>query len=364
VPVPAVASRTTEMQFALGAGLSVLGVFLVAGFIAIAGAAAGEGKLEPGSSPGPQHRSKARIAMLTASVLAGLMLWGGHNWWKAEANDYARYIYKPLEMTATESGGKLRLTLKDPGWLSSRRLDDLIPDHDHLMHLYVLRLPEMDRVWHLHPEMVATGVFTHDLPSMPVGKYALYADIVHRNGFPETPVAELEIAAPVDGKPVSGDDAEGNATPLSARDPQRLAVALEGGGRVVWERDSGPIRARKPQSFRFRIENANGEPARDMELYMGMQGHAAFVKTDRSVFAHIHPTGSVPMASLAVAQASVGSGSTDGHAGMDHSMHQSGLPPVVSFPYGFPTAGDYRIFVQFKRSGRVETAAFDATVVP
>jgi hypothetical protein len=34
----------------------------------------------------------------------------------------------------------------------------------------------------------------------------------------------------------------------------------------------------------------------------------------------------------------------------------------ISFPYGFPKAGLYRIFVQIKRSGRVQTGVFDAHV--
>jgi hypothetical protein len=38
------------------------------------------------------------------------------------------------------------------------------------------------------------------------------------------------------------------------------------------------------------------------------------------------------------------------------------LPPELAFPYGFPRPGDYRIFVQVKRSGRVETGVFDAHV--
>jgi hypothetical protein len=48
-------------------------------------------------------------------------------------------------------------------------------------------------------------------------------------------------------------------------------------------------------------------------------------------------------------------------AKMDHSAVHS-VSPVVSFPYGFPQAGDYRLFVQIKRHGEVETGVFDARV--
>jgi hypothetical protein len=38
------------------------------------------------------------------------------------------------------------------------------------------------------------------------------------------------------------------------------------------------------------------------------------------------------------------------------------VSPEISMPYGFPKPGRYRIFFQFKRSGRIETAVFDAHV--
>jgi hypothetical protein len=48
------------------------------------------------------------------------------------------------------------------------------------------------------------------------------------------------------------------------------------------------------------------------------------------------------------------------HAG--HLMTAAGLPAEVSFPYGFPKPGDYRIYVQVKRAGSILTGVFDARV--
>ncbi len=354
VPVPALANRTESMQSGLGGFLFALMLLLAVGAVSIAGAAAREAQLEPGEDPQPPQKKKARIAMMITAGVVAFALYGGNNWWNAEAGSYSRIIYKPLEMKASMSDGTLRLQLQDPGWLP-RRVDDFVPDHGHLMHLYVIRLPEMERVWHLHPEMTVGGVFTHALPPMPAGRYALYGDVVHESGFPETLVAEIDLPE-VAGKPLSGDDSAGLATPLSQAKAETRVFQLPGGARMIWERELETYPVKKPYAFRFRVETADGKPAPDMELYMGMPGHAAFVRRDRSVFAHVHPTGSVPMAALTIAQKNVG----DPHAG--HAMQADRLPAEVSFPYGFPQAGEYRIFVQVRRGGQVQTAAFDATV--
>jgi hypothetical protein len=113
------------------------------------------------------------------------------------------------------------------------------------------------------------------------------------------------------------------------------------------------LRAGVATQLEFRAIDAAGRPAADVVPYMGMAGHAAIVRTDARVFAHLHPNGSVAMPALMLAR-------TPHHMAADGTA----LPPDVSFPYGFPTAGDYRIFVQIKRTGGIETHAFDITVMP
>jgi hypothetical protein len=95
-----------------------------------------------------------------------------------------------------------------------------------------------------------------------------------------------------------------------------------------------------------------------------MAGHAAFVKTDGTVFAHTHPEGSAAMAALMLANDS----DATAHAGMtmdmpmEMSAHSNPISNTVEFPYGFPSAGRYRIFIQMKHDTTIETGSFDASV--
>jgi hypothetical protein len=54
--------------------------------------------------------------------------------------------------------------------------------------------------------------------------------------------------------------------------------------------------------------------------------------------------------------------STMNMPGMNMPGMSSTVDPAISFPYGFPKPGFYRIFVQIKRAGHVETAVFGAAV--
>jgi len=343
VPVPTLPKATLAMGRGLRALLIGFMLLLCAGFVTIISAIAREASLEAGEKPGLRARRRGWIASLAATCLVVGAMAFGNRWWAAEATTYARYVYKPLEAISTiTQDERLRLELRDPGWLASRRLDDFVPDHGHLMHLFILS-PSLDRLWHLHPDEVTTGVFDVRLPDMPQGEYDLFADLVHRTGVSETVTGRLQTSG-IRGAPLTGDD---SGWPVAS------GVTSETGGRIVWIRDDQLLRSKALTAFTFRVEDDAGRPATDLELYMGMPGHAVFVRRDRRVFAHVHPSGSAPMAALDIAMPSRSA----------HDHPEAGLPPTVSFPYGFPEPGDYRIFVQIKRSGRIVTGVFDAHVV-
>jgi hypothetical protein len=358
IPVPAFARRTLPMQMALGILLFVLMLVLAFGIVSIARAAAQEGSVPARSTAPPRSRRPGRIAMVVSAVLVVAILALGNWWWDAQAAQMKQgriYNAPPLAVTF-DGASQLTLRMEEDHWHKIRQNAwsmGLIPDHGHLMHLFLLRMPAMDRFYHLHPEQASDGSFTLKLPSIPSGQYKVFADVVRATGFPETMVSEINLPD-VKGALFSGDDSGVETSAFEISAPPTNVSALADGGRMVWEQSDTPLKANRLQWFRFRIEDAQQKPADDLEPYMGMAGHAEFVRSDLSVFAHIHPSGSVPMASLMLVSKDFGSP-------MDHSsMHTPAAE--VSFPYGFPQPGNYRLFVQIKRHGQIETGVFDVDV--
>jgi hypothetical protein len=357
VPLPAVSTSSQPMHAGLGILLAFLGLALAAGLIGIIFAATRDAALKSGETPAPAQARRGRIglAVAIAIVLAAFIL--GNKWWGSEANANDRLNYRLPNMQPSLTGSLLRLHLDNPNEAEPTRfrteqpdrirLDDLIQDHGHLMHLFIVRMPDMKAFWHLHPDQTQPGDFAVNLPIMPEGQYKLYADIVHHTGFPETQVATMHLPA-VTGEALTGDNA--GSLDLS---PADKVAQLSGGYRMVWQRDDRAFKANQPYWFRFRVEDKDGKPAADLEPYMGMAAHAVFLSTDGNVFAHVHPAGSVSMAAVNLAE---GGSAKAGMEGMEHTAPSA----EVSFPYGFPKPGDYRIFVQIKRAGKIETGEFVA----
>jgi hypothetical protein len=176
VPVPAVALTTLKMQRNLGIPLALLGVFLVVSMAGVVAAAIREARLEPGIRPTPKLRRRGLIAMTASIIVMALMVYGGAKWWNVEAASYADDIYQPLHVAATLNGDQLDLSVqpyvptdKFKRQFRSRSNNDFLPDHGHLMHLYAIREPQMDAVFHLHPELASAGDFRMSLPAMPPG---------------------------------------------------------------------------------------------------------------------------------------------------------------------------------------------------
>ena len=361
VPIPALARTVRPMPGFLALLLLALMVLLVAGAIAIMGAGLRESDLAPGAVADDRRVARGRTAMAVTAAILALAIIGGRRWWNGEAGSYRRLIYKAMRVAVTQPrAGELDLTLSDPGWLRWRQTDDLIPDHGHLMHLFLVRSPGLDAIAHLHPRRTGEATFAQATPPLPPGSYRLFGDIVHQTGLDETVTAALDLTgAPGDiaRPPLDPDDASTLIIPSAATVDAPSFVFADGSGQMRWL-DAHAPRAGETLELAFEVQEPDGRSSAGiqprLQPYMGMAGHAMIVARDFSVFAHVHPTGSVPMAAMAL---------IEGAGVVDHAHHLGmTFAPRVQFPVVFPRAGDYRLFVQIKRNGTVQTAAFDLTV--
>ncbi|MDB4959736.1 MAG: hypothetical protein JWO36_7305 [Myxococcales bacterium] len=347
VPVPAVAQRTLGMDRGLGILLFGLMLVLATSLVSIVAGAVREAALDPAAASVPRRRTKLAV-VIAATVVVALIAFG-NMWWTAEAAQYDRSTYRPWHVTPELAGCRLSI---------APNVGHLLPDHGHDMHLFLVRSPApgIDRLLHLHPQLDPEhgDRYVQILPSVPAGHYQLFVDVVTQSGFPITGTAELELpelACPE----LSGDDsAWAGAAPLASRP----VSTFPDGSRMVWDRPA-TIHQNAAMTFRFRVEDQTGQPASDLEPYMGMAAHAEIFRSDLTVFAHVHPEGSIAMPALELARESLMAMPMPGMAG-----HAMPVAPTISFPYGFPREGTYRIFVQIKRAGRILTAAFDTQIAP
>jgi hypothetical protein len=358
VPVAAMPMKVLRMDKGLSAVLVLLGLFLFVGAVSIVGAAVRESVLPPGEEADAQRRTRARVLSIAAAALFALAVWGARNWWTSVDGEVRRGIFKPFRVRTSVTGRTLILRIDDP-----RQADwsPIVPDHGKLMHLFMIREPGLDAFAHLHPRAALRSVFFALLPPLPAGTYRVYADVIHESGFPQTLVDTVKIPEGTGGPPQDPDDSWRASPPLDPKEAKPLEVSpLEDGGVMLWLRRA--LVAGRETELRFKVRGPDGRPA-TLEPYMGMPSHAVIVrdnrKDDGQVFVHLHPMGTV---SMAAQQAFAKLEAKEEGKAVPVTMPAMSAGDTVSFPYELPRPGRYRLWVQVKTGGKVQTGVFDAEV--
>src|ERR1041385_4160932 len=355
VPVSATATRVLGMDRRLGWLLAALGVFLLVGAVTILGAAVRESVLAPGETPDPRRSRRARLVMGGGAVVLIALDRGG---------------VAAAEVVGGAGAPRLRFSIADSVWRGrswrDRASTPLIPDHGKLMHLFLVKEDDAGAFAHLHPVSADSAAFESPLPPLPAGRYRVFGDAPHESGFARTLVASVELPAPA----AALDPARDPDDAWFIGPPVDSVAPLAGGAKLVWEGKPARITTDLDAGLRFVVREGDGSVGA-VEPYLGMAGHAVVMRQDGRVYIHLHPMGTISAAAEIALRARLPSDTAWGTLGRrltesgalgpgaGHAMTFDGR---IGFPYAFPDPGTYRIWVQVRRHGVVETAEFRAVV--
>jgi hypothetical protein len=388
VPLVAVPIRRLGFDPRLAWGLGALGAILAVGLLTLVGAAVREGVLPPGVEPDARRRRLGWIARAGVTVVVTVLLLGGWRWWNIEDRAFVASMYRPMASVARIDDGPdgrlLTLAIRDSAWIMRNELrrrgraliqrTALIADHGKLMHMFVVG-ERGSSFAHLHPATADSVAFATPLPPLPPGRYHVFGDIVHESGLAETLVSTMNIpAAATQRAPLLNPD---DAWVTHDADQSAQTVSLADGIRMTWLRGDSVSAVGLDASLRFAIATTDGAPLA-LEPYMGMTAHAVVMRDDGGVFIHLHPQGTISTAAqrsfivreagdtipgrLAARLGADTAMTASSHTQMTSTAPRAAAIDTVSFPYAFPEPGSYHIWVQVKRSGRVQTGVFAATV--
>ncbi len=424
VPVMAVSTTQKTMPASLGWILFSLCVLLVILMVTIISASVSDGLVKPDEAITQKIARKRWIGACVSAVILVLALWGGKSWWDSWASNYKRFLYKPLVATSSifQNRGRNFLefkidTTKRAQLNFTRKLSSVVPDHGKLMHFFLVRAGSMDVFAHLHPQRKDSATYVTPLPPLPNGKYLIFADITRLSGFSETIPDTIDIdnkipaiVASVDSSYLTRDDTFFVTNPIAKEGTNQkmeqgivicgkpgVKTPLPDGSTAVWEHaNNEPFVSGKLYELSFSILDENSKPA-NLQPYLGMMGHAVVMKDDGSVYIHLHPVGSYSMASQQTIQnrfdkvtgpinwnkltkaslfmdsinqvvARLDSLTEDERnkllmGSMPHATDSAHAEhSTVTFPYSFPSPGNYRIWIQMKRNGKILNSAFDTLV--
>jgi hypothetical protein len=188
-------------------------------------------------------------------------------------------------------------------------------EHDKELHLIAVRR-DLSHFQHVHPVLDPEGTWSVPLDLSAAGEYRVFADFTptgHDGGL----VLGADLAVPGTYQPV----------PL----PELAAIAqVADGYQVTLAGDLAP----GEESKLTLTVSKDGMPVTDLQPYLAAYGHLVALRAGDLAYLHVHPAGEP------------GDGVTP--AG-----------PGITFYATAPSAGEYRLFLDFQHAGEVRTAEFN-----
>jgi hypothetical protein len=217
-----------------------------------------------------------------------------------------------LKTPRVEAGKKtdLRFAVVQDG--SGRNVTAYQREHGKELHL-ILASTDLTVYRHLHPARAADGTWSTPVELPKADGYRVFADFKPQGGEALTLGADLA--------------ASGAYEPAEL--PGRNTTARVDGYEVELD---GHLTPGKASDLTLTVTR-DGKPVRDLQPYLGAYGHLVALRSGDLAYLHVHPNGEP------------GDGKT-----------RPG--PEVSFSATAPSAGAYRLFLDFQHEGKVRTAAF------
>ncbi|WAU81338.1 hypothetical protein O1Q96_17050 [Streptomyces sp. Qhu-G9] len=218
-----------------------------------------------------------------------------------------------LKTPRVEAGrpADLRFTVRDG---NGRAVTSYRREHDKELHLIVASR-DLVTYRHLHPARAADGTWSIPVELPRAGGYRVFADFTPAKKGAENLTLGADLAA-------SG--------PYEPKDlPAPSATAETGGYEVEL---TGGLRPGAAGELKLEVSR-DGKPVTDLQPYLGAYGHLVALRSGDLAYLHVHPNGEP------------GDGRTE-------------PGPGISFTATAPSAGAYRLFLDFQHKGVVRTAAF------
>ncbi|MBO2464646.1 hypothetical protein [Actinomadura violacea] len=221
--------------------------------------------------------------------------------------------------TATVRPGErtdFRFTIDGP---DGRPVTGFTPLHGKRLHLIIARR-DLSGFQHLHPTEVGGGVWTVPIVLPQAGAYRFFTD-VQPDGAKEALTLGVDVTAPGDYQPVAL--------------PGPEQVAKVDGYEV---RLAGALAPGKSSKLTLSVSK-DGAPVTDLEPYLEAYGHLVALRQGDLAYLHVHP---------------------DGEPGDGRTKPG----PDITFYAEAPSAGTYRLYLDFQHGGKVRTAEFTVTAGP